>query len=73
MTNAGIAKRIEKDQPNADIKAADLKASNPDDSVTHEDAFSNLLSQATSTTKNLSFFSIVRPAVAPDTFTDDFG
>ena len=45
MTNAGIANCIKKDQPKADIKAADLKAFNPDEFKTHEDALWNLLSQ----------------------------
>ena len=34
-TNAVIAKRIEKDQPKAEMKAADLKAFNPDAFETH--------------------------------------
>ena len=72
MMNAGIAKRIEKDHPKADIKAADLKAFNPDDFETHEDAFRNLITQTTSVTKKCSLLYIVRPAVDPDTFTDNF-
>ena len=39
MTNAGIDKRIEKDQPKADMKAANLKVFNPDEFETHLDAF----------------------------------
>ena len=72
MTNAGIAKRIEKDQPKADMKATYLKAFNPDDFETHEDAFRNLISQTTSVTKKCSLLYIVHLAVAPATFTDDF-
>ena len=45
MMNAGIVKRIENNQPKADMKAADLTAFNPDEFETHEDAFRNLLSQ----------------------------
>ena len=44
MTNAGIAKLTEKDLPKADMKAADLKAFNPDEFETHKDAFRNFLS-----------------------------
>ena len=72
MTNAGISKCIEKDQPKADMKAADLKAFNPDDFETHKCAFRNLLSQTTRVTKNCSLLYIFRPAVAPVIFTDDF-
>ena len=72
MTNAGIAKRIEKDQPKEDMKAADLKAFNTDDVETHKDAFRNFLYQTTIVTKKCSFLYIVRPAVAPVTFTNDF-
>ena len=61
MTNAGIAKRIEKDQPKADMKSADLKAFNPDEFKTHEDAFWNLLSQTKSVTRKCSWIYIVRP------------
>ena len=55
MTNTGIANYIEKDQPKADMKAADLKSFNLDDLETHEDAFRKLLSQTTSVTKKCSF------------------
>ena len=72
MTNTGISKRIEKDQPKADMKAADLKAFNPDEFETHKDAFRNLLSQTTSVTRKCSLLYIVRLAVAPVIFTDDF-
>ena len=72
MTNAGIAKRIEKDQPKADMKAADLKAFNPNEFKTHEDAFRNFLSQTTSVTRKSSLLYIVRPAVDPVIFTDRF-
>ena len=72
MTNAGIAKRIEKDQPKADMKAADLKAFNPDEFETHKDALRNFLSQNTSVTRKCSLLYIVCPAVAPVIFTDDF-
>ena len=72
MANAGIVKRIEKDQPKADMKSADLKAFNPDEFKTHEDALWNLLSQTTSVTRNCSLLYIVRLAVAPFIFTDDF-
>ena len=72
MTNAGIAKRIENDQPKADMKAAELKSSNPDEFKTHEDIFQNLLSQTTSVTRKCSLIYIVRPTVAPVIFTDDF-
>ena len=51
MTNAGIDKRIEKDQPKADMKAADLKAFNPDEFKTNEDTFHNFLYQTTSVTR----------------------
>ena len=53
MTNSGIAKRIENYQPKADMKSAEVKAFNPDDFETHEDAFRNLLSQMTSVTKTI--------------------
>ena len=72
MTNSVIAKRIEKDHLKADTKAADLKVFNPDDFETHEDAFWNLLSQTTSVTNKCYLLYIVRPAVSPATFTDDF-
>ena len=72
MTNSGIAKRIEKYQPKADMKSAELKAFNPDDFETHEDAFRNLLSQTTSVTRKCSLLYIFRLAVAPVIFTDDF-
>ena len=72
MTNAGIVNRIEKYQPKADMKATDLKAFNPDEFETHEDAFRNLLSQTTSVTRKCSLLYIVRPEVAPVIFTDDF-
>ena len=72
MTNDGIAKRIKKDQPKADMKAADLKAFNPDDLETHEDAFRKLLSQTTSVTKKCSLIYSVHPAVSPAIFTDEF-
>ena len=70
--HAGIAKLIEKDQPKADMKTVDLKAFNPDEFETHEDAFRNLLSQTTSVTSKCSLIYIVRPVVAPVIFTDDF-
>ena len=72
MTNAGIAKRIEKYQPKSDMKSTDLKTFNPDEFKTHEDALWNLLSQTTSVTRNCSLLYIVRLAVAPFIFTDDF-
>ena len=72
MTNAGIAKRIKKDQPKADMKAADLKAFNPDEFDTHEDAFRNLLYQTTIVTRNCSLLYIFHSAVAPVIFKDDF-
>ena len=72
MTNAGIAKRIKKDHPKADMKEADLKVFNPYDFETNEDAFRNLLSQTTSVTKKCSLLYIVCPAVVPAIFTDDF-
>ena len=72
MTNAGIAKRIEKNQPKADMKAADLKAFNPDEFKTHEDEFWNLISQTTSVTSKFSLLYIVLPTVAPVIFTDEF-
>ena len=50
MTNASIVKSIKKDNPKADMKAANLKVFNPDEFETHEDAFQNLLSQTTSVT-----------------------
>ena len=72
MTNVGIAKHIEKDQPKADMKATDLKAFNPDEFETHEEALWNLLSQTASVTRKCSLLYSVRPAVAPVIFTDDF-
>ena len=72
MMNAGIAKRIKTDQPKADMNAADLKAFNPDEFETHEDAFRNLLSQTKIVTRKFSLLFIVRLAVAPVIFTDDF-
>ena len=72
MTNAGIDKRIEKYQPKADMKAAYLKAFNPDDFETHKDALRNLLSQTKSVTRKCSLLYIVSPEVAPVIFTDDF-
>ena len=72
MTNVGIAKRIEKDQPKADMKAADLKVFNPDEFETHKDAFQNLLSQTTSVTRKCSLLYIVRPALATVVFTYEF-
>ena len=72
MTNADIAKRIEKDQPKADMKAADLKVFNPDEFETHEDAFRNLLSQTKSVNRKCSLLYVVRLEVAPFIFTDDF-
>ena len=71
-TNAGIAKRIKKDQPKADMKAVDLKPFNPDEFETHVDTFRNLHSQTTSVTRNRSLLYIVRLEVAPFIFTDDF-
>ena len=72
MTNVGISKRIEQDQPKADMKAADLKAFNSDDFETHEDAFRNLLSQTTSVTRKCYLMYIVRPEVDPVIFIDYF-
>ena len=72
MTNAGIVKRIKKDQHKADMKAADLKAFNPYEFETHEESLHNLLSQTTSATRKCSLLYIVRPEVAPVIFTDDF-
>ena len=72
MTNAGIAKRSKKDQPKADMKAADLKAFNPDEFETHEDAFPNFISQTSSVTKKCYLLYIVCLDVAPVTFTDEF-
>ena len=54
------------------MKAADLKVFNPDEFETHKDAFQNLLSQTTSVTRKCSLLYIVRPAVAPVIFADDF-
>ena len=72
MTNDDIANHIKKDQPKADMKSADLKVFNPNNFDTHEDAFRTLLSQTTSFAKKYSLLYIVRPAVAPVTFTNDF-
>ena len=72
MTKAGIAKRIEKDQPKTDMKAANLKVFNPDEFKMYEDAFRNLLSQKTSVTRKCSLLYIFRLAVATVIFTDDF-
>ena len=72
MTNAGISKRIKKYQPKADMKVADLKACNPDEFETHEDALRNLLSQKTSVTRKCYLLYIFLPEVAPVIFTDDF-
>ena len=72
MMSTGIAKRIKKYQPKADMKDADLKAFNTDEFETHEDAFRDLLSYTTSVTKKSSLLYIVRPVVAPVIFTDDF-
>ena len=72
MTNAVISKRIKKYQPKADMKAAYLKAFNPDDFKTHEVEFMNLFSQTTSVTKKCTLLYIVRLEVDPDTFTDEF-
>ena len=72
MTNDGIAKRIENYQPKADMKAADLKAFNPDEFKTQEDAFGYLLSQTTSVTRKWSLLYIVCPAVASVIFTYEF-
>ena len=72
MTNAGIAKRIKKDQPKADIKAADLKAFYPYEFKTHKESFQNLLYQTTSVTSKLSLLYIVCLELAPVIFTDDF-
>ena len=72
MTNNDIANHIKKDQPKADMKSADLKVFNPNNFDTHEDAFRTLLSQTTSFAKKYSLLYIVRPAVAPVTFTYDF-
>ena len=72
MTNAGISKRIEKDHPKAHMKAADLKAFNPDEFETHEDAFQNFLSQRKSVTRKFSLLYIFCPSVSPVIFTDGF-
>ena len=72
MANAGIAKRIENDLPKADMKAAYLKAFNLDEFETYKDAFRNLISQTTSVTRKCYLLYIVRPAMAPVIFTDDF-
>ena len=72
MTNAGIAKRIEKYQHTADMKTANLKTFNPDEFETYEDAFQNFLSQTTSVTRKCSLLYIVFLAVDPVIFTDDF-
>ena len=71
MKNSGIANHIKKDQPKADMKAAELKAFNPDELKMHKDAFQNLLSQTISATRKCSLLYIFRPAVAPVIFTDD--
>ena len=63
MTNTGIAKRIENDQPKADMKYSDLMAFNPDDFKTHDGAFRNFLSQTRIVTKKCSLLYIVRLAV----------
>ena len=72
MTNAGIAKRIENDQPKVDMKSADLKAFNPNEFETHEDTFWNFLSQTTIFTRKCSLLSRVCPAVALVIYIDDF-
>ena len=72
MTKAGIAKRIEKDQPKTDMKAANLKVFNPDEFKMYEDAFRKFLSQKTSVTRKCSLLYIFRLAVATVIFTDDF-
>ena len=54
------------------MKAADLKAFNPDEFKTHEEEFQNLLYQTTIVTRKCSLIFIVLPAVAPFIFTDDF-
>ena len=53
------------------MKAADLKAFNPDEFETHEDTFQNFLSQRKCVTRKFSLLYIFRPAVAPVIFTDD--
>ena len=72
MTNNGIAKRIKKDQPKANMKAVDLKMFNTDGFATHKDTLRNLLSQTTSVTKKFSLLYIFLPAVATVTFANDF-
>ena len=54
------------------MKAVDLKAFNPDDFKTHEDAFQNLFSKTASVTKKFSLLYIFLPAVATVTFANDF-
>ena len=72
MTEAGIAKRNKKDKPKADMKSADLKAFNPYESETHEDAFCNLLSKTKSVTMKCYLLYIVHPEVSLVIFTYDF-
>ena len=72
ITNTGISKRIEKDQPKEDMKSADLKAFNPDEFETHEDALRNLVFQTTSVTRKCSLLYSFCATVSPVIFTDDF-
>ena len=66
------SKRIKKDQPSSDVATITLENFDPDDFVTHEKSFMNMLSQALGILKKCPLRYVVSSTVMPVVFVDDF-
>ena len=66
------SKRIKKDQPSSDVATITLENFDPDDFVTHEKSFMNMLSQALGIFKKCPLRYVVSSTVMPVVFVDDF-
>ena len=72
MFAAMQSKRIEKYQPFINVATITLAKFDPDDFETHEDSFMNMLSQALGISKTCPLRYVVRSAVVPVVFVNDF-
>ena len=72
MLAAMQSKRIEKDQPSSNVATITLAKFGPDNFETHEDSVVNILLQALGISKKCPLHYVVRSAVVPVVFVDDF-
>ena len=72
MLAAMKSKRIEKEQLSSNVATITLENFDPDDFETHEDLFMNMISHALGISKKCPLRYVVRSAVVPVVFVDDF-